>query len=89
MAKDVDVILVNNLEVSGILNGVINLAFSTSQFIPVVQETAPNSGEYETVVGVANVISANLRMDLWLAQQVHERLGALIEANTKPGKMDS
>lgn len=82
MAKDVDVILVNNLEVSGILNGVINLAFSTSQFIPVVE---PNeAGEYETRVGVANVISINMRMDLWLAQQVRDRLSALIEANTKP-----
>ena len=84
MPKDADVILVNNLEVSGILNGVINLAFSTSQFIPVVQEKEDDPGVYETMVGVANVITINMRMDLWLAQQVRDRLDALIEQNTKP-----
>jgi predicted membrane-bound mannosyltransferase len=82
MAKDVDVILVNNLAVSGFLNGVINLAFSTSQFIPVMQETSP--GEFEAVVDAADVVTINMRMDLWLAQQVRDRLNALIEQNTKP-----
>lgn len=83
MAKEADVILVNNLEVSGFLNGIINLAFSTSQFIPEVQPNKDEDG-WETVVAIAPVITINMRMDLWLAQQVRDRLDALIEANTKP-----
>jgi len=82
MAK-AEVILVNNLEVSGFLNGVLNLAFSTSHFVPQVQDGAPGDPP-ELVVAVANEITINMRMDLWLAQQVRDRLTDLIEANTKP-----
>ncbi len=83
MAK-AEVILVNNLEVSGFLNGVINLAFSTSHFIPQVQQGPEVGDEPELVVAVANEVTINMRMDLWLAQQVRDRLTDLIEANTKP-----
>jgi hypothetical protein len=84
MPKEVDVILVNNLEVSGFLNGIINLAFSTSHFIPVIQQGPEVGDEPQLVVSVANAISVNMRMDLWLAQQLRDRLDELIEANTKP-----
>lgn len=83
MPKEADVILVNNLEASGFLNGIINLAFSTSRFIPEVRETAEPE-KFETVVGMAPIITINMRMDLWLAQQVRDRLDELIEATTKP-----
>jgi len=77
------VIYVNNLEVSGVLNGILNLAFSTSHFIPQIREGDPGD-EPTLVVAVANEITVNMRMDLWLAQQVRDRLTDLIEANTKP-----
>jgi hypothetical protein len=83
MPKEADVILVNNLEASGFLNGIINLAFSTSRFIPEVRET-DELGKFETVVGMAPMITINMRMDLWLAQQVRDRLDELIAATTKP-----
>jgi len=78
------VIYVNNLEVSGFLNGILNLAFSTSHFIPQIQQGLEVGDEPELVVAVANEITINMRMDLWLAQQVRDRLTDLIEANTKP-----
>jgi len=81
MAK-AEVILVNNLEVSGFLNGIINLAFSTSHFVPEVRHEIDE--DPKLIVAVANEITVNMRMDLWLAQQVRDRLTDLIEANTKP-----
>ena len=87
MDNDSKVVFVNNLEVSGFLNGNVNLAFSTAQFIP---QTQYGPGEEEqTVVVAAPVITANLRMDLWLAQQLRDRLDEIIEANTKPQRMAS
>jgi hypothetical protein len=83
MAK-AEVILVNNLEVSGFLNGVINLAFSTSHFIPQIQQGHEVGDEPKLIVAVANEVTVNMRMDLWLAQQVRDRLDEIIEANTKP-----
>jgi hypothetical protein len=86
MENDAKVVFVNNLEVSGFVNGVLNLAFSTAQFVP---DVVHDDGEYKTVVTPAPVITANLRMDLWLAQQLRDRLDEIIEANTKPQRMAS
>jgi hypothetical protein len=76
-----DVVFVSDLEVSGFLNGVINLAFSTAQFVPETVED--DQGQFKTVVATAASITANLRMDLRLAQVVRDRLDAIIEENTK------
>lgn len=73
----VPVIFVNSLAVRGFANGVLNLAFSTAQFLP---ETTGG----ETIVGAQEIITANLRMDLFCAQQVYAALGAIIEQQTKP-----
>ena len=76
---DVPVIFVNSLAVRGFLNGNINLAFNTAQFLP---ETVDG----ETKVTSQDVITANLRMDLYCAQQVYEALGKIIQEQTTPPK---
>lgn len=72
-----EVVFVNSLSAWGFLNGVLNLAFSTAQFLP--QEV-----EGEVKVVTAEVVTANLRMDLFTAQQLRDALDGIIEANTKP-----
>lgn len=72
------VTFVNTMTVSGFLNGLINLSFTTARF-------TANEGK----VDVDEYPSLYLRMDLACAQQVHEALGKLIEQNTsKPAKSE-
>lgn len=77
---DVPVIFVNSLAVRGFLNGIVNLALQTSKFLP---ETFENG---EVKVTSQEVITANLRMDLYCAQQVYEALGKIIQEQTTPIK---
>lgn len=74
-----DITFVNSVAVSGFLNGVINVAFNTAQFLP-----EWNSGELTGKVAVSEVITANLRMDLHCAQQLHDSLATIIAQQTKP-----
>ncbi len=78
---DAPVIFVNSLAVRGFNNGNVNLAFSTAQFLP---ETVDG----KTQVSTQEVITANLRMDLFCAQQVYEALGKIIQEQTAPAKKD-
>ncbi len=75
------VIFVNALAVRGFLNGVVNLAFSTANFLP---ETIDG----KTQVTSQEVVTANLRMDLYCAQQVYEALGKILQEQTKPTKSE-
>jgi len=59
--------------VSGFLNGIINVGLSTAQFLP-------KDGK----VDVAEVITANLRIDLYCAQQLHDSLASILAQQTKP-----
>lgn len=78
-----EVVFVNSLAAWGFLNGILNLAFSTFQFLPEpVQD--PETGEWETKIVPSEVVTANLRMDLYTAQQLRDALDAIIEKNTKP-----
>lgn len=79
MSDDKNVVptFVNTLAVSGFNNGVINLAFSTARFVPVQEDD-------KTVVAVDGFISANLRMDLFCAQQLMDALSKIISDQTKP-----
>jgi hypothetical protein len=81
-----EVVFVNNLAAWGFLNGVINAAFSTCQFLPVQVD---EEGEIVTKVMPTEVVTANLRFDLVVAQQLRDALDGIIEANTKPKVMDS
>jgi hypothetical protein len=74
---EVPIVFVNSLAVRGFLNGVINLAFNSAKFLPEVVDG-------ETKVTSQDVITANLRMDLYCAQQVYEALGKIIQEQTKP-----
>lgn len=76
---DVPVIFVNSLAVRGFLNGLVNLAFQTAQFLP-------EAVDGETKVTSQEIITANLRMDLYCAQQVYEALGKIIQDQTTPAK---
>lgn len=83
MENDANVVFVNTLEVSGFVNGVVNLAFATLRFVP--QYRDPGEGNPPQLhVATDPVISANLRMDLLLAQQLHARLGEIIDEHIKP-----
>ncbi len=77
--SDVPVTFVSSLAVRGFANGILNLAFSVAQFLP---ETIDGKVQ----VGSQEVIAANLRMDLYCAQQVYEALGKIIAEQTAPSK---
>lgn len=79
-----DVVFVTELEVSGFMNGVVNMAFSTAQFIPELQQGEDSTDELHLVVAPAPVVTANLRFDLRLAQIIRDRLDQIIETQTKP-----
>ncbi len=72
---DVPVVFVNSVAVSGFGNGVCNFAFSTAQYLP-------KDGKVE----VAEIITANLRMDLLCAQQLHDSLASILAQQVKPAK---
>jgi hypothetical protein len=78
--KDPEVTIVNTLAVSGFLNGIVNLGFTTAQFLP--RQLRPPEGD-GMIVDAAEIMTANLRMDLVCAQQVHDALGRILEQNTK------
>lgn len=75
------IVFVNSVAVSGFSNGVLNFAFSTAGFIPKVEDG-------KTTVDVAEFISANLRMDLYCAQQLHDSLASILAQQTKPAPKD-
>lgn len=84
MENKSEVVYVTGLATWGFLNGIINVAFTTAQFLPEVD------GETEAVKVVsADYISANLRLDLNVAQQLRDALDGIIEQHTKPKVMDS
>lgn len=67
------IIFVNNVAVSGFINGVCNLSLSQSIFVP-----------EGTKVGMESYTAVDLRFDLYCAQQIRDALDAIIAANTKP-----
>jgi len=75
--EDADVVFVSNLAVHGFNNGVCNLVFQTYQFLPIVKDD-------KVVVATGDYISANIRMDLFVAQQVVDALTQYLEQNTRP-----
>lgn len=70
----VPVVFVNELIGAGFLNGVVNLTFATAQFTPLTDGS----------VEVDPVVSSRLRMDLVVAQHVHEQLGRILKDQTVP-----
>ena len=70
----VPVTFVNELVVSGAHNGVVNLTFAVARFSP----------DEDGKVHPDLAITSRLRMDLYLATVLRDRLSAIIEANTKP-----
>lgn len=84
MTDKTPIVFVNSVAVSGFLNGIINTAFATAQFIPSVDGTGKPTGK----VDVSEVITANLRMDLHCAQQLHDSLASILAQQTKPAAKD-
>lgn len=78
-----EVVYVTSLAVSGFLNGIVNLGFSTAQFLPIPHHDSA-TGETEVKVQAAEVMTANLRFDLMVAQQVHDALGKMLDQHVKP-----
>ena len=74
---DVPITFVTGLAVRGFNNGNINLALSVAQFLP-------EEIDGKVQVTAQEVIVANLRMDLFCAQQVYEAIGKILEDQTKP-----
>lgn len=72
--SEAPIVFVNSIAVSGFLNGVLNLGFSTAQFLP----------SEDGKVKLAEIITANLRMDLLCAQQLHDSLATILAQHTKP-----
>jgi len=90
MASDeVKVTYVTELVASGFMNGIINMAFSTYQFIPEYVSPATDDDEGRFEVAPAPVLAANLRFDLRLAIILRDRLDQIIEENTKPARVSN
>jgi hypothetical protein len=68
----VPVVFTNQLVGSGFLNGNLNLTFATARFTPNGDGIEPDL-----------VITSRLRMDLFCAQQLYERLGKIIAETVK------
>lgn len=67
-------VFVSQLVGSGFLNGVVNVTFGTALFTP------NNDGGVDPDL----VITARLRMDLFCAQQLRDRLDAILADTMKP-----
>lgn len=76
---NVPVIFCTSLAVRGFSNGVCNIALQQAQFLP-------EELDGKVQVTTQEVIVANLRMDLYCAQQVYEALGKIIHEQTSPAK---
>lgn len=83
MADKVPVTYVNTLAVNGFLNGTLNLCFTTNSFEPTLD------AEGKAIVSAEQHVTANLRMDLYCAQQLHAAIGAILEKQTKPATKPS
>jgi hypothetical protein len=80
-AKDCPLIFVNSVEVQGSLNGVCNVLLAQARFVP----------EGEGKVGVEKSFVADLRFDLFVAQNLRDALDKILADQVKPAptKMDS
>lgn len=70
-----DITFVNDVAVSGFLNGVCNLSLSQSLFV------ASGDG---SKVALDHQIAVDLRFDLYCAQQIRDAMDRIIAGNTKP-----
>lgn len=68
---NVGITFVNEVGNMGFVNGIINVTFTAARF-------TPTGGQIEPDI----VVASRLRMDLHCAQQLHEMVGQIIEANT-------
>lgn len=75
---DTSITFVNSVAVSGFLNGICNFCFTTAQYLP-------ENGK----VVLAEIVTANLRMDLHCAQQLHDSLAGILAQQTAPAKKDT
>lgn len=82
MKNSSEVTYVNSIAVSGHANGVCNFAFSTAEYVPATDKDG------KPIVAVSEYISANLRMDLFCAQQLHDSLASILAQQTKPAPKD-
>jgi hypothetical protein len=80
MTNKSEITFVNSVAVSGFNNGICNIAFSTAEFVPGTDKDG------KAVVDAKEFISANLRMDLFCAQQLHDSLASILAQQTKPAK---
>jgi hypothetical protein len=71
------VIFTTSLAVRGFSNGVVNIALQQAQYLP-------EEIDGKMQVTTQEVIVANLRMDLYCAQQVYEAIGKILAEQTKP-----
>ena len=74
---DAPITFVNSVLVSGHLNGICNFAFGTAAFLPA-----------DGKVSTSEVVTVNLRMDLYCAQQLHDSLAGILAQQTKPAAKD-
>lgn len=82
MSDEVPVVFVNSVTQTGFSNGIYNVAFSTARYTPIADDLG------KLVPAANEFISANLRMDLYCAQQLHASLTKIIEQQTSPAKKD-
>lgn len=72
MARQDEVVFVNQVISRGLSNNVANIAFSTFLFLPMQNEKG------EVIVTESPVPSVHLRMDIVCLRQLHAELGGLL-----------
>jgi hypothetical protein len=83
MEDRAEVIFVNAIEQAGFANGIYNVCFSTARFVPATDDAGTKT------LAVNPYISANLRMDLFVVQQLFDSLKGVLEQQTKPAPSKS
>jgi hypothetical protein len=78
-AKSAQVIFCNTVEVHGTLNGVCNVLLGVAHFVP----------DSDGKVTVEKSFVADLRFDLYCAQQMHDALSKLLADQVKPAPTKS
>lgn len=68
---NIAITFVNEVGNIGFVNGVVNVTLTAARFTPTGDQIVPDI-----------VVASRLRMDLHCAQQLHEMVGQIIEANT-------
>lgn len=75
---DAPLIVASAIELSGHNNGICNILLNRVVYVPVA------NSDGSTRIEAHKVYPADIRFDLFCAQQIHDALGKILDEQTKP-----